>query len=197
MNIHAYQRQVIAYHGCDYSVAQAVLTRDTGLQQSRKSHDWLGHGVYFWEHGPDRARQWAEAKAKQGEIDKPAVLGALIHLGNCFDLLDTHFTGLLGQAWRQLQQSLRLTGECLPENQPRDPMDSFKLLRRLDCFVLNWTLKRIEASNGIPFDSVRGIFQEGPLAFPDSMIHAQSHIQIAVRNPACIVGFFAPNFPKP
>lgn len=194
MNLHAYQRQVVAYHGCDRSVVQSVLTQRVALKASRKAHDWLGHGIYFWEHGPDRARQWAENKAAGGEIQEPAVLGAIIHLGNCFDLLDTQYTGLLAQAWPQLKESLRLAGKSIPENQAKDPADPIKPLRKLDCLVLNWTVERLESAIDSRFDSVRGIFQEGETAFQGSMIHTKSHIQIAVRNPACIVGFFAPIF---
>ena len=43
------------------------------------------------------------------------------------------------------------------------------------------------------FQTVRGAFQEGNVAFPESMIFKESHIQISVRNPDCILGVFLPN----
>lgn len=42
------------------------------------------------------------------------------------------------------------------------------------------------------FDSVRGVFIEGGPAFEGSGIFEKSHIQICVRNPNCIPGFFRP-----
>lgn len=42
------------------------------------------------------------------------------------------------------------------------------------------------------YDSVRGIFIEGDAIYPDSGILAKTHIQICVRNPNCIKGYFSP-----
>ncbi|GAA3912214.1 hypothetical protein [Chitinophaga oryziterrae] len=47
-------------------------------------------------------------------------------------------------------------------------------------------------SNYKLFDSVRGAFMEGGPAFKGSGISKKSHVQIAVRNPNCIKGFFLP-----
>ncbi len=49
-----YQRLVIGYHGCDRTVAEDVLLRGGTLKPSANPYDWLGKGIYFWEHGPDR-----------------------------------------------------------------------------------------------------------------------------------------------
>ncbi|MEI9921409.1 MAG: hypothetical protein WDO14_21880 [Bacteroidota bacterium] len=40
------------------------------------------------------------------------------------------------------------------------------------------------------FDSVHGAFLEGGEAFPGAGISAKGHIQICIRNPNCIKGFF-------
>lgn len=95
-----YHRTVIAYHGCDRETLRSVLDGQP-LQNSERTYDWLGRGVYFWEHGPRRALEWAQAKARRGDgkVQDPAVLGAYIHLGNCFDLLDTKNTALLTEAY--------------------------------------------------------------------------------------------------
>jgi hypothetical protein len=53
--------------------------------------------------------------------------------------------------------------------------------------VLNSYLQALEEV-GITFDTVRCAFVEGPPVFPGSGIHRESHIQVAVRNPACTVG---------
>lgn len=62
MNAFTYQRLVIGYHGCDESTQQNVLMKGKLLKPSEQAYDWLGKGIYFWEHGPERALQWAEAK---------------------------------------------------------------------------------------------------------------------------------------
>ena len=89
MDLLSYQRTVFAFHGCDQRVADAVLSGKEKLAASENTYDWLGHGIYFWEHGPARAFDWAQqqSRRKRSKIRKPAILGAVISLGNCFDLL--------------------------------------------------------------------------------------------------------------
>jgi hypothetical protein len=36
--------------------------------------------------------KWAKDQQRRKKLAKPAVVGALIELGNCFDLMDTRFT---------------------------------------------------------------------------------------------------------
>jgi hypothetical protein len=45
----------------------------------------LGSGIYFWEYGYDRAMQFALEQQARGKIATPAVVGAIIQLGRCFD----------------------------------------------------------------------------------------------------------------
>lgn len=194
MNAFTYQRLVIGYHGCDESTQQSVLMKGKPLNPSEQSYDWLGKGIYFWEHGPERALQWAEAKHKRNPemLKKPAVLGAVIHLGLCFDLLDTKFTALLGQMWTEYEKECSRANLPIPQNRALYSNDQDLILRELDCAVLNWTVDTINHGNNTPFDTVRAVFQEGDVAFPGSSIRSKSHIQIAIRNPACILGFFKP-----
>lgn len=42
------------------------------------------------------------------------------------------------------------------------------------------------------FDSVRGVFTEGGPAFEGAGLFEKSHIQVCIRNPNCIKGFFIP-----
>ena len=42
------------------------------------------------------------------------------------------------------------------------------------------------------FDSARGVFTEGGPAFKGAGIQIKSHIQICIRNPNTIKGFFLP-----
>lgn len=193
MNEYLYQRQVIAYHGCDQATADKVLLKGEKLAPSEKNYDWLGRGIYFWEHGPTRAFEWAKDRKNQGKIKKPAVVGAVLHLGNCFDLLDTRYTETLQRAWPLFLAAKKANSERIPNNRdPKNKQTRDKLLRFRDCAVINWTISEIEKSN-ISFDAVRGVFQEDGPVFEDSGIRLKSHIQIAIRNPACIIGYFRPS----
>ena len=91
-------RVIHGYHGCDLRVATALLEGEK-FKASENDYDWLGKGVYFWEHGPDRAMRFAEFQRSRGSVETPAVVGAVIHLGTCLDLLDTRFTRNLAAAY--------------------------------------------------------------------------------------------------
>lgn len=188
-----YQRTVFGYHGCDQAVAD--LVRSGGeFRASDKDYDWLGRGIYFWEYGPARAIQWAhEEQVRQpAKISKPASVGAVIHLGRCFDLLDVRYTSYLKDAFPSFLEAQRDSGKPLPSNSGVRNAAGDLLLRRLDCAVLNWAIAELELTLKEQFQTVRGVFIEGGEAFPGSCIMEKSHIQIAVRDPACIVGVFQP-----
>src|SRR5947207_12927990 len=118
MTTSTYQRTVTGYHGCDAAVAARVLAGTARLNLSRNAYDWLGEGIYFWEHGPQRAREWAieQAKLSGAKIKQPSVLGARINLGECLDLLDTANTGLLGNWYNQFRRTARQRRSRMPEN---------------------------------------------------------------------------------
>ena len=48
-----YPNLVIAYHGCDESVRDAVVMGQE-LKRSENPYDWLGNGIYFWENDEQR-----------------------------------------------------------------------------------------------------------------------------------------------
>jgi hypothetical protein len=177
-----YDRTIIAYHGCDTSVAARLLGGDT-FKKSQNNYDWLGEGVYFWEYGADRAMRWANEHTKT-----PAVIGAIIQLGRCFDLMDTKFTSDLAEAYSLYRKAVMAERAPLPENDGPGPD---RKLRHLDCAVFNWYLTRL-AAGGLVYDVVRAAFSEGGPAFPGSKLQKESHVQVAVRSPACIVGVFRP-----
>ena len=190
-----YHRLVVGYHGCDRSVGEAVLLRQGTLQPSNNPWDWLGKGIYFWEHGPERAWEFAAWKQRRREVQEPFVLGAYIHLGRCFDLTDTAATSQLGVFYDDFKLDMEGEGLVLPLNRPgrgKDPDPDF-IRRELDCAVLNHGLAKLEsAANAVRVDTVRGVFVEGEPAYPDARIHLKTHVQIAVRDPQCIIGYFLP-----
>lgn len=82
-----------------------------------------------------------------------------------------------------------------------------KILRVLDCAVIEFMHNEIynqviaaEQSNTYSelrvFDSVRSVFIEGGPAFDGAGILEKTHIQICIRNPNCIKGFFLPRKEK-
>ena len=68
------------------------------------------------------------------------------------------------------------------------------LLHHRDCAVINYGLPWLTKLFGIEFQTVRGMFQEGEPVFEGSDIREKSHIQIAVRDPSCILGYFKPRW---
>ena len=190
-----YHRLVVRYHGCDRATAESVLLGGESLRKSSNRYDWLGEGIYFWEHGYRRAAEFAEWKKDRGEIEEPMVLGAYIHLGRCFDLTDTWATSRLPDYFERLRASLEAMGDSLPENRPAGASDFDLVLRDLDCAVLNLALRLLGDEVGEDesyFQTVRGAFVEGDPVYEGARIHAKTHVQIAVRDPSCILGYFRP-----
>ena len=185
-----HQRLIVGYHGCDREVARRVLMDGEDLVASANPYDWLGNGVYFWEHGFTRAHQFAEEKRGRGEITDPFVIGAYVHLGNCLDLTDLWATQLLARDFKRLRSGARRRGHALPKNKKARAAGSDVLLRYLDCAVINYCLERSEKRGH--YDTVRGVFEEGAPAYEGAAIREKSHVQVAVRNPACILGYFRP-----
>jgi hypothetical protein len=171
---------------------------------SKKPFDWLGHGMYFWENNYARAFQWAESKMKRGAINTPAVIGAVIYLGYCCDLLDTKYIRMLQGSYGAMGITYKAAGKELPRNKdlPHDKHHD-KILRELDCAVIEnmhetilnqvqSEIKETGFSDKKVFDSIRGVFVEGGPAFEGAGIFEKSHIQICIRNLNCIKGLFLP-----
>jgi hypothetical protein len=187
-----YDRTVITYHGCDAEVAEQLLAGKP-FKASENEYDWLGNGVYFWEYGLDRALRFAHFQQQRGKVTNPAVVGAIVQLGNCFDLTDTRFTSQLKTAYEWCADFYQQEGKTLPVNAGPTPD---KKLRRLDCLVLNLYLAYLDEEAPERFQTVRAAFEEGPAAFPGSMIRQETHVQIAVRDPRCTIGVFRPMMPS-
>ena len=194
MDLLTCQRTIFGFHGCDSRVASAVLAGKSRLLASANTYDWLGHGIYFWEHGPSRAFEWAaqQARRKGSNITRPAVIGAVIQLGNCFDLLDVRFTRELSLHAADLEKEFLASDRSLPRNETAGTGDFDWLRRHRDCFVLNAVIPSMERMYGCTFHSVRGVFQEGEPAFSGAGIKLKSHIQIAVRDQRARIGYFRP-----
>jgi len=184
---------VFGFHGLDRAIALHILNGKTDFRHSNNSYDWLGHGVYFWENNLERARQFAgeESRRKGSPLKEPFVLGAVIDLGECLDLLDQRYLDLVGTAYQGLQQDLRIAGRELPTNRGFSDHDFDFKRRELDCAVIRYT-HELAQEQGMRFDTVRAAFWEGEPLYDGAGFRRQNHIQIAVINRECIKGVFLP-----
>jgi len=187
---------IIGFHGCDKKIRDSIVSGKSFIKPSENDYDWLGHGIYFWENNQHRALQFAKdlkkfPRAGKETIKTPAVLGAVIDMGFCLDLLDSEYLQLLRESYQTLEESFKILGLSMPANR-NIPGSSDLLLRRLDCAVIeNLHIQR--AANNLPaFDSARGVFIEGEKLYPSAGFNEKNHIQVCVRNPNCLKGFFIP-----
>ena len=155
--------------------------------------------MYFWENNEQRALDFARQIKNaptlfKEKIKHPAVVGAVIDLGHCLDLADAKNLALIKQSYELLLLSSKSSGFSLPSNK-KAPQSKELLFRHLDCAVIEMThTLRDELvkdrTEDYTFDSVRGYFQEGRKLYQNSGIRSKNHIQICVRNPNCIKGYF-------
>lgn len=184
---------VYGFHGCDRSVAEQIINHQITFKPSKNKYDWLGNGMYFWENSPSRAREFAEDRKKNPEkathpIKDPCVIGAVIQLGKCLDLLDYRNLKLVKEGFN----ILKATVEKLPQNIQSKKSSNELMLRHLDCAVIE-TLHKVLNDDGLrAFDSVRGVFWEGKELYPNAGFREKDHVQLCIRNPNCIKAFFYP-----
>jgi hypothetical protein len=120
------------------------------------------------------------------------VLGAVIAPGRCLDLIEAEAGDLIKTAYAWYHHLCLASGKPEARNTGRD----FRA-RYLDCAVFE-TLHRLREEEGAsPFDTVRGFFVEGSELYPGAGIRDRDHIQICVRNPGQILGFFLLRRSKP
>ncbi|WP_343546774.1 hypothetical protein [Sphingobium yanoikuyae] len=187
---------VLGYHGCEREIARAAVAGEISLNHSNKDYDWLGPGSYFWESDPQRAWEWATECVGRKAYREPCVIGAVIDLRNCLDLLNRSDQDLLALAHNQLAAIYEAADKKMPANESsKRGGDNDRLLRKLDCAVirhLHAIIEDLDDAEFPPFDSVRGMFTEGGAIYPGSAFHQQSHVQVAILNNDCIRGYFYP-----
>lgn len=181
---------IYGFHGCDRTVADRVLAGAEGLQRSENEYDWLGPGIYFWENDPQRALEFAQQVAKRatrasrGKIQDPAVIGAVIDLGLCLNLLSAKHVDELKGAYTISRANPEVAGLT-------NDAKHFGA-RYLDCAVVQ-TLHEYRRLNSLrPYDSVRSVFWKGNPVYDGAGILDRNHIQVCVCNVACIKGYFRP-----
>lgn len=184
---------VIGFHGCDQTIVDKVINGREPLLASKNNYDWLGHGIYFWENNVERAFDWAVqlSKRKDSSVSLPAVVGAVIDLGYCFDLMDNHFLNELREGYYTLVKLCEIYNLPLPKNSKGKGSEDL-LLRKLDCAVIQTIHNIHKETKSKPYDSVRGVFWEGGDIYPNAGFKEKNHIQICICNPNCIKGYFLP-----
>lgn len=164
-----YDRSVVAFHGTRRETAHRLVAGHA-FGASQNDDDWLGHGVYFWEYAPQQAWWWA--RRRYGE--EAAVVGALVRLGRCIDLLDPANADLL----RDAHHDLTRLGAPLPSNANASKF--------LDCVVFNYLYAKM-AREGLHVQSCRAVFvpiRAGklPRLWPRSGVFDGGHVQLCVRD---------------
>jgi hypothetical protein len=189
---------VLGFHGTDKKTAEDVLAGKAELQPSANEYDWLGHGIYFWEYSPARAWEFANEKKRRGEIKTPAVIGAVIAPGVCLNLLESSALAELKLAYAMVELAAKESASRLPENVGGE--DLFK--RYLDCAVVEMACRMREIAGEGPlsqiagirpmpsYETVRGAFWEGEPLYPNAGFRQKNHVQLCVRDPAAIKGYF-------
>ena len=173
-----YHRTVVGYHGTSSEIADA-LVEGTPFRESADVDEWLGTGVYFWEYAPKQAWWWAK---RFNKISDPAVVGAMIRLGNCFDLLDSRNIEALQKAKDGMVRLMRREGVKVPENK--------RIYKNLDCAVFNYFYQTVEDEGGPKIDSARAAYvptESRKRIWRASWIYKDTHIQVCVRNQSNIL----------
>ncbi len=176
-----YHRTVIAFHGTTSQVADR-LVNGGAFTPGSKSYEWLGKGIYFWEYAPKQAWWWTKDHRKK---TKPAVVGAMIRLGNCLDLLDPENVKWLKDTHRDMMEKWRQAKNVSIPTNVRDK-------RSLDCAVLNWVNVQSDSAP-TPIETCRGVFvprDKEKRVWRGSWIYEEAHIQVCVRNPRTILALW-------
>jgi hypothetical protein len=180
---------VLGYHGCDNTIAQRIVAGHDDLNPSDNNYDWLGAGIYFWEDSHGRALRWAQSQAagQKSAVKIPAVVGAIIDLGNCLNLIDSEHLALVKAAHGAYLELCHASGLKPVENKGKNLR-----ARYLDKAVFETLHKLREQENQEPFDSVRAFFIEGEPLYLNAGLRSLDHIQICIRSPRKILGYFLP-----
>ena len=182
-----YPSYVIGFHGCSKKTYEKIIYLNKTLEPSKNKYDWLGNGVYFWENDYQRALEWANNR--YGE--EAAVIGAFIDLGYCLNLASSDAIDILKISYEQLKALFESRKEELPKNESGGKSKD-ELIRNLDCSIIQNVHEYNKSQGYKAFDTVRGLFTEGDEAYPGAGFTEKAHIQIAIRNPNCIRGYFSP-----
>lgn len=178
---------VVGFHGCDREVALAVVTGKTRLTPSRNAFDWLGHGIYFWEDDRMRALEWAAPKTSRRKRPNfaRAVLGAVVDLTNCLNLVETEAYALVAEAFEALKAHCEAIGQPLPTNG-----GFLEGARYLDCSFLRWFMTFVIGKACQPTVPFEHSFLKERLSFPVQASASATTSRYAFEIPPASSGIF-------
>lgn len=181
--------QITGFHSCDKEIGLKILNGADVLKPSENTWDWLGPGVYFWEQNPIRALEYAIACATGKQKNKvpiktPFVIGAIIELGNCLNLIEQNSLNIVKEAHAGLENTMKAGNQKMPINKGTN--------RQLDCAVIQYVHHTNKKLNDKPYDTIRSAFIEGKEIYPGSNFTERLHIEICVINTSFIKGYFLP-----
>lgn len=167
------------------------------LKPSNNPYDWLGPGIYFFEDDWKRALYFAQTAADNPDrkytakpIEEPAVVGVILRVERWLDMATQVGIDEFLTAHQALQKAMHAKGKKMPINKPASDDDEEMLLRNLDRAVFN-LLHEGRREQSLPaYQAVRGPFTQGKPVVDTSAIRRQTHIQLAVPDASCIVGYF-------
>jgi hypothetical protein len=191
---------LVAYHGCDITIRDSLVTGRTAIRDSRNEYDWLGSGSYFYEGDPDRALSFADVVSRTparrltaSPIATPAVVGAVLCVQRTLDMTTRPGLAEFEDAAFLLKAAWVAEGtpeEKRPVNVPPEDGEGDVLNRKLDNAVIE-SIHAQRGKDGEPaYQMVRGAFRQGVELVPNSGFHKDSHVQLAVRDRSCILGWF-------
>lgn len=131
-------------------------------------------------------QKWRQSAGHGPPISEPYVVGVVIDLGFCLDLLSSTGTAAVASAYRNFLEYCTQANVRVPENSGGQDF----LFRTLDCAVINHLHTVRAKANLTPFDSVKGVFTEGDRIYPGSGFYRKTHVQLCIRDLACIKGVF-------
>jgi hypothetical protein len=172
-----YHRTIIGFHGTTAAAAERLVSGEP-FAGSDQDNEWFGKGVYFWEYAAKQAWWWAREHKVH---EQPAVVGAIIRLGNCFDLLDPRNVPAVQGFHDKLLRLLVAAGAEIPVNVRQN--------RVLDCAVFNY-IYRLSDESDTPIETAQGVFVPtgtAKRAWRGSWISEEAHVQICVRKPKNIL----------
>ena len=129
--------------------------------------DWLGNGIYFLEENPLRALSYAQENAAGNQFNKipiktPFVIGAIIGLCKCLNLVETEPLLILKEAYAGLKLLTKQAGKKMLVN--KCPV------KRRDCAIFRYILQTNDAKGSKAYDTIRCAFPEGGNVYPGSTI---------------------------
>jgi len=168
VTFHDYNRTIIGYHGTTAEIADRLVDGEA-FTASSNDDDWFGSGIYFWEYAPKQAWWWSTTFKKKRH---PAVVGAIIRLGHCLDLLDPVNVASLKQFHDDTLAKWRSAKVAIPKNGNQH--------KKLDCALFNVFYQQSD----VPIETARAVYvptESAKRAWKRSWIYEEAHIQICVR----------------